>query len=281
MTIFSVFLTAFCQISLERIWMFNNQFQRRALQSLILGNCLFFVAAASAEDSPSVTPYRPTVSNPAQLSQAGWLEVESGFNRSRSEDASWRNNLPYTLKLALSQDFGILLGGDASVTQADANGEMSGFGDTLLLLKNRFGATENSAFGVEYGLKAATAPVGLGTGKTDYLVNGIFSTEIRAHTIDLNLGVTQLGANQPNEGVQQVSWATTLSRPAGEFWTVAAEFSGTSRQGVMPTNQFLVAGSYAMNRRLVLDLGVARGISTASPQWSGFFGVSFLAGKVF
>ncbi len=261
--------------------MFTNQLQRHVLQSLIWGGLAWFATSALAEDLPSVTPYRPTVSNPAQLSQAGWLEVECGFNRASNADASWRNNVPYTLKLAFSQDFGILLSGDAFVAQADSAGSLTGFGDTLLLLKNRFGVSETSALGVEYGLKAATAADGLGSGKTDYLVNGIFSTDIRAHTIDLNLGVTQLGANQASEGVQQLSWAATLSRPAGEFWTVAAEFSGTARQGLMPSNQFMVAGSYALNRRMVLDLGVARGMSTASPQWSGFFGVSFLAGKVF
>jgi hypothetical protein len=37
-------------------------------------------APVKAEEEPSVTPYRPTVSNPAALPEPGWLDVEIGFN---------------------------------------------------------------------------------------------------------------------------------------------------------------------------------------------------------
>ena len=33
---------------------------------------------AIAADEPTATPYRPTVSTPAALSEAGWLELEAG-----------------------------------------------------------------------------------------------------------------------------------------------------------------------------------------------------------
>jgi len=41
--------------------------------------------AAQAEDStPTATPYRPTVSNPATLSEPGWLEMELGWQTTKS-----------------------------------------------------------------------------------------------------------------------------------------------------------------------------------------------------
>jgi len=237
---------------------------------------------AYGEEEPSVTPYRPTVSNPAQLSYPGWLEIESGWNRTKANDNSWRNNLPYTLKLAFNQDFGIMLGGDAYIAQTDLTGaRLSGSGDTLLLIKQRWDGNENSAFGVEYGVKTATAKVGLGSGKTDYIVNGIYSTELNGHTIDLNLGITQLGIVQVNERKQQLGWATTWSRGISDEWTLGAELSGSARQGTPPVNQFLVAASYATSRRVVWDFGVAAGTSNAAQKWNAFFGVAFLAGKVF
>lgn len=242
-----------------------------------------FVLPAHSE-TLSVTPYRPTVSNPAQLSYPGWLEVESGWNRNSYKDGTVRDSLLYTFKLAFTEDIGIMLGGDAFVSQTDlAGARQRGFGDTMLLVKQRWSVdeTSNAAFGVEYGFKTPTAKTPLGSGKTDYIVNGIYSTNLGQHTVDLNLNLIQLGAVQANESRQQWGWATTWSHPAGEDWVVAAELSGTARQGTQPLNQFLVAASYASSEHVMWDAGVAHGISSASQNWSVFAGVAVLLGKVF
>ena len=245
--------------------------------------CGAMAPPASAEELPSVTPYRPTVSNPAALSQPGWLEFETGLNTSKASDDSSRDNLPYLLKFAFTDSFGVLLGGDAYIDQTDLAGEkLSGAGDTLLLLKQKWDASEDgsSAYGVEYGFKSPTAKDGLGTGKTDYLVNGIYSTELSGDTIDLNLNLTVLGEAQVGEERQQWGWATTWSRPLNDTWGVAAELSGTLRQGAETSNQFLGAVSYNMNRRVVWDAGFTAGISPAAPKWGAFVGVSVLAAKL-
>jgi hypothetical protein len=41
------------------------------------------LSTAIAADEPSTTPYRPTVSTPANLSEPGWLEVEAGGQQTR------------------------------------------------------------------------------------------------------------------------------------------------------------------------------------------------------
>lgn len=238
---------------------------------------------ASAEEQPAVTPYRPTVSNPAALSQPGWLEIETGWSSSKASDNSSRGNLPYTLKFAFSDSFGVLLGGDAYIEQADSTGApLRGPGDTLLLLKQKWAASEagNAAFGLEYGFKSPTAKEGLGSGKTDYLVNGIYSTELSGNTVDLNLNLTGLGDAQVGESHQQWGWAAAWSRPLNDIWGVAAELSGYTRQGADSGSQFLGALSYTMNRRVVWDAGFTAGISPAVPKWGVFAGVSLLAGKI-
>ena len=164
-------------------------------------------SSSFAEEVPSVTPYRPTVSNPAVLSYPGWLEIESGWINSKATDDSSRGSLPYTMKLAFTENFGVLLGGEAFVDQMDiAGAHTNGSGDTLLLLKQRWAmdAEGNSAFGVEYGFNSPTAKNGLnsGSGKSDYLVNGIFSTDISGNTIDLNLNLTERGDVQSGESSQ-------------------------------------------------------------------------------
>lgn len=252
--------------------------------------CAAIVPFASAEELPSVTPYRPTVSNPAALSQPGWLEIETGLNGSEASDNSRRSNLPYTLKFAFTDNFGVLLGGDAYIDQTDLTGsKLSGAGDTLLLLKQKWAASKdgNTAYGLEYGFKSPTAKAGLGTGQTDYLINGIYSTGLSgntpglsSNTIDLNLNLTVLGDAQVGEARQQWGWATSWSRPLNDIWGIAAELSGTMRQGAETSNQFLGAVSYTMNRRVVWDAGFTAGISPAAPKWSAFVGVSILAAKL-
>jgi hypothetical protein len=85
-----------------------------------------------------VTPYRPSVSTPAALSAPGWLEVEAGVQSSKAVDPVRRESLPYTLKLALTPDWGVRIGGDALVHQREADGSvLRGGGDTTIVLKHR------------------------------------------------------------------------------------------------------------------------------------------------
>jgi hypothetical protein len=235
-------------------------------------------------DEPSVTPYRPTVSNPAQLPVAGWLEVEMGINKTHPGDGSRQSNVPYLLKYAFNEDFGILLGGDAHLSQTDVSGERRrGFGDTLLLAKHRWGLGEendDSALGLEWGFKSPTARNGLGNGATDYLINGIYSTEFRGHSLDLNLSSAYLGAIDPGTGRTRWGWAASISRPLNEQWSLAAELSGVARRGTSPETQGLFALAYALSKRVVLDAGFTIGLSRAAADKGFFVGASVLLEKL-
>jgi hypothetical protein len=251
-------------------------------------SCTVLSSANAEEDIPSVTPYRPTISNPAVLSRPGWLEVESGWINSTATDSSTRGSLPYTFKLAFTDSFGVLLGGEALVNQVDAVGaRTTGAGDTSLLLKNKWSVSENgnAAFGLEYGFVSPTAQNGLGSGsgKTDYLVNGIFSTDVSGNTIDLNVNVTELGNVLPDESNKLWGWAATWSTALNDTWGIAAEFSGASRQGQDPNSQFLAAVNYATSKRVVWDAGFSSAINPlpGAMQWSVFGGVSVLVGQIF
>lgn len=63
-----------------------------------------------ADELPSVTPYRPTVSNPAELSAARHLEIEAGFEHVNSGGLKERLATPVTLKYAFNRDWGIMFG---------------------------------------------------------------------------------------------------------------------------------------------------------------------------
>jgi hypothetical protein len=239
--------------------------------------------AAGADEAPTVTPYRPSVSSPAALSAPGWLEIEAGVQRSRADDPARRESLPYTLKLAFTPDWGIRIGGDAVVRQVGADGSgLRGIGDTTAVLKRRFAVSDASAFGLELGVKLPTARAGLGSGHADVGVNGIYSSDFAEgwHT-DINLVATHIGGVDVDVSRWQKSWAAALSRDLTERWGVVGEFSGTLQTGNGNTAQALVAASYALARAATVDIGVSRGLSTVSGGWSVFSGITFLAARLF
>ena len=232
--------------------------------------------ACSAEE-PAATPYRPTVSNPAALPTPGYFEVEAGFLRARSDDPRRRDSLPVLLKYAFTEDVGVLLGGEARVRQySDIDGKSTGLGDTTLALKLHHALDDKLAVGLEAGIKLPTAKDLIGSGKRDVIVNGIMSAEVGEAALDLNLGAIRLGAVNPGESRTASMWAAALSHSINDTWGVAGEFSGV-RQGRSPdTSQFLAAISYNVSKNVVLDGGMAWGLTRASTDRAVFAGVTVL-----
>ena len=74
---------------------------------------------------------------------------------------------------------------------------------------------------------------------------------------------------------------SALSTAIDERWGVVGELSGTNQRGVDATRQLLVAASYNVSKRLVLDAGAARSLRSGTPVWSAFTGFTWLAGRVF
>ena len=132
------------------------------------------------------------------------------------------------------------------------------------------------AVGLEAGVKLPTAKDLIGSGKHDLILNGIVSAELGAATLDVNLGATRLGGVNPGEGRTASMWAAGLSYPLNEQWGITGEFSGVSQRGVPGTSQFLTAFSYNVSKTVVLDAGMAWGLTKASTDRSLFAGITVL-----
>jgi len=240
------------------------------------------LAQTSDDDSePSVTPYRPTVSNPADLSAPGWFEGELGGLRTLNQDHSRNGSVPWLLKYALDENYGLLLGGNGYVSQ-----ELPGvptqqsFGDTSLEWKQRFPISDHAAFGIEAGVLVPTASHDLGVGKPQWLLNGIFSTDLGAAHLDVNLVEAHGGAQPAEVSPWQTTWAAAISRPLAGNWGGAFELSGVHQQGVATQSQALFALNYNWSRQLVLDCGAAYGLTHAAHDRSLFAGATFLIGRL-
>ena len=236
--------------------------------------------------TPPVTPYRPSVSTPAQLSAPGWLEGEFGLLRARSDSAS-RDSAPFTLKLAFTPDWGIRLGGEALVREdLSPSGFHYTIGDTAIVLKRRFGVgadgdwgvLKNTAFGLEGGVIAPTGRDGIG--QTAYTVNTIFSADLGAWHSDSNVYGTRLTLVDRGIGRWQQGWASSLSHAIGEHFSVEGELSGTRQRGTRDTAQVLASGSYVLSSGSVVDFGMARSLQRLGATTQLFGGITMMLGRV-
>jgi hypothetical protein len=189
------------------------------------------------------TPYRPTVSNPADLPAPGYVEVELGAARTRDRtDRSRTTSMPALFKFAFTEDIGVLLGGDAHVARREADGTaLRGEGDSAAALKLRHELTSTSAFGVELGARFATARTGLGEPGTDYSANGVYSVQFGTINMDLNVSGTHVGRINPREGRYRLGGALALGTPIAGPFGFAMEVSGAGRRGTTGNGEALAA----------------------------------------
>ncbi len=241
------------------------------------------IAHAADDDSPSATPFRPTVTSGASISAPGWLELEFGGQRLGGNGFDARNSWPYLLKYSLNDRFALLVGGDSYIETAPTQSAMvSGRGDTTLTLKFKAaGMAEGRSLGLEGTVKFPTARDSLGSGERDYSLKGIYGLDLaNGFHLDTNLMATRMGYVGADQSQYQWTWAAAISRQVGEAWTLAGDLSGTSQTGAPSTAQFLAAASYAVTKRLVVDAGFASGLNKDTPQFTVFAGLTVLIGKV-
>jgi Putative MetA-pathway of phenol degradation len=230
-----------------------------------------WASPARAADDDAITPYRPSVSSPAQLPLAGQLEFELGGLQVRAADTR-RRSLPYLFKLAFSKEWGLLVGGELHVWSRQGSDEAQGVGDTVLTAKRAWIVDEASALGLELGTKLPTANDRIGSGKADYSANAIVSRDIGAVHIDANLNVTRLGMVEAGTSSTQIGASASFSTALAQRWGLTGEVSGTRRSGADSGLQVLTALSYSPSKRLTIDIGIARAMRPAPSAISLFTG---------
>jgi hypothetical protein len=232
--------------------------------------------AADSNDELQATPYRPTVSNPADLPVPRHFEWEAGGYTERASGDARHASVPYLLKYAFSADVGVLVGGESSIADRSGGDTTHGWGDASVTMKLHHAVSQSTGLGLEAGVKLPTASNDLGSGHADYTVNGIVSTEAVGCDVDLNISYTRLGVADPGTDRGAVGWAVAASHGVGEKWGVAGEFSGAGQRGTRGPAQILGALSFTAAPTLVFDGGALFGLNRDSPRYGVFAGLTML-----
>jgi hypothetical protein len=212
----------------------------------------------------TATPNRPTVTNTAETTQFGVLEIEFGISA-----AARQQYLQGLLKFGLLRDLELDWAGDP--WQHDALLHYTGVSDNVLGFRWRFlhQGQRRPTLTVEYSGKIPTAGPVEGSGQVDHIVTLLASKDLPARFhLDTNLNYQWLG--RPGGGFDH-NWAPdfTLAYSLSRKWGVAMEFSGSSRANVVTpaTVQNLWAVSYIVKPRLVLDSAVQFRVTGNVPRF--------------
>ncbi|MBA4068770.1 MAG: hypothetical protein C0495_02780 [Acinetobacter sp.] len=232
---------------------------------------------AAQNESLAATPYRPTVSNPAELSVPRHLEVEFGWSNSQAVQLS-KQSMQYLGKYAFNEHWGVLFGGETLVRERNAEELYRGRGDTFLAVKHLLDL-DTQGLGFEVGMNFTAAQSGKSTHSPDLFINGIHSIDFSEHwRLDTNLGLSQLRHAEEQTGHYVWLWVTCLGYSTGN-WGLAFEVAGNHQKHVANSTQVLTSVSYAINPRLVIDAAFTRMHQKQEFENTILFGLTWLLDK--
>ncbi len=246
---------------------------------------LGFILALSlwAEEPPiEVNPNRPTFATPALTTRSGQAELEWGGQLTQLRDDSRNVSSPTLLKLGLMKDLELRLGSPGYLRLSAPDLEtVSGIGDINLAAQWCY--LHDGAFGMDQAIQVshtfptANAYKGLGNGTPSDALMLLFSRDLGAHHLDMNLLEAWIG-RPPQDGggrVRQPAVTTSLSHPVTEAWSLTGEVYAIGRTELNPrivSNLWALA--YKVSPGLVLDAGVDLGLTRGAQRVSYFAGLT-------
>lgn len=223
-------------------------------------------------------PNRPTVADPADISEYGVLELEYGWNHEWLGEQTRENDFGALLKFAVFCNLEIRWSPDTVVSQ----GGQTGFGDNWIGAQYRFyhqGRTV-PAMAVSYAAKipSANATQGLGTGRVDQQIKFLASKDVGATHFDFNASALVIGrpAGGGHDTAAEIDLA--FSHPVWEKLALTGEIYTDTRlnNSVPGFTSTLWALTYTFTPRLVVDAGMDTALTPNAP-----FRKRFVAGFVY
>jgi hypothetical protein len=238
-------------------------------------------------DSITANPNRPTVANPADITQYGVLELEYGWDQPWKNEGSQPRTLAGLLKFGLLCDVELRWGTTTYQWQTSSGITSSGTGDNWLGPQIRFyrqtSRVPSMAFSYSVKIPTANAQNGLGTGRVDQAFTLLASKDIAHFHFDFN--ATQFLIGVPNaSGIdqnQQIDLAFShviygKLQGTGEFY--ADNHRNPTTPGYTST---LWALSYTIAPRLVVDGGFEAGFTSGAPHLHEFLGATYSLGNLY
>ncbi len=232
-------------------------------------------------------PNRPTVANPADITQYGVLELEYGWDRTWPEEGVHETSLGGLLKFGLLCDLEFRWTTTSFLSLTDATGTHRSFGDNWLGPQVRVHRQTKQwptlAFSYAAKISSASTEYGLGTGRVDHSFGFLASKDIAGFHFDFNATHFWIGRESAAGFDQNDQLNLAFSRTIRGGLGFTGEFYGDT-QLHRTTPSFvssLWALTYTINPRLVIDSGFEGGLTSGGPQRRVFAGFTYSIGNLF
>jgi hypothetical protein len=232
-------------------------------------------------------PNRPTVANPADITQYGVLELEYGWDRTWPEEGVHQSSLGGLVKFGLLCDLELRWTTTSVLSQTDATGTHRSFGDNWLGPQVRVHRQTKRwptlSFSYAAKISSASTDDGLGTGRVDHFFGFLASKDIAGVHFDFNATHYWIGRESASGFDQndQLNLAFSHSIRGGLGFT--GEFYGDTQLN-RTTSRFvssLWALTYTVNQRLVIDSGFESGLTDGGPHRHVFAGFTYSIGNFY
>lgn len=232
-------------------------------------------------DSIAANPNRPTVTNPAHVTQYGVLEVEYGWDRMWPGEGIQQTSIGVLVKFGLLCDIELRWNTTSFLSATDASGTHRTFGDNWLGTEIRVHRQTRRlpamAFTYSFKVPSATTEHGLGTGRVDHSFAFMASENIAHFNFDFSF--TQLLIGRPTRSGfdKNEQIALAFSHPIWRWLQFAGEFYGQTELNETAPGfaSSLWALTYTILPRLVIDGGFEAGLTSGGPHRHVFVGATY------
>jgi hypothetical protein len=238
-------------------------------------------------DSITANPNRPTVADPADITQYGVLELEYGGDRQWPDKNVHQTSLGGLLKFGLLCDVELRWTMTSFISQTDPTGTVRGTGDNWIGPQIRIykQTSRIPSLALSYAVKipSASSSDGLGSGQVDHAFGFLASKDIRGFHLDFNATHLWIGRQNANGFSQNDQLNLAFSHKIYGPLLFTGEFYGdTELDAATPGfSSSLWALTYAITPRLVIDSGYEAGLTSDGPRRHVFAGATYSIGNVY
>jgi hypothetical protein len=227
-------------------------------------------------DSIVANPNRPTVSNPADITQYGVLELEYGWDQgSKAKSAAG------LVKFGMLCDVELRWATTSFLSVTDASGTHQGFGDNWLgpqiRIYRQTDRVPTLAFSYAVKIPSAATNDGLGTGRVDHQFAFLASKDIKHFHFDFNASQFMIGRENSSGFDRNQELNLAFSHLIYHRLQITGEFYGDTQlnQASPAFASTLWALTYTIAPRLVIDGGFESGITSGGPHLHAFVGATY------
>jgi hypothetical protein len=238
-------------------------------------------------DSIVANPNRPTVANPADITQYGVLELEYGWDRVWPEGDAHQTSFGGLLKFGLLCDVELRWTTTSFQWQTDRSGTESGIGDNWIgpqvRIYRQTRRVPTIAFGYAVKIPSASSERGLGSGEVDHALTLLASKDIAGFHFDFNETHFWIGQGGGGGFGQNDQLNLAFSHKIRGPLQFTGEFYGDTQLDSFAPGfaSSLWALTYTITPRLVIDGGFEGGITSGGPHRHAFFGATYSIGNLY